>query len=80
MELVYLSGKDEIEFTKFMQTRSLTPSLPNYIRFYALHKAYKDKVMIMHVDRHWHKFRIAVRNGKFLGQLYSLISVVTMYL
>ncbi|OBZ91682.1 PDZ domain-containing protein C23G3.12c [Choanephora cucurbitarum] len=32
------------------------------IRFYALHKAYKDKVMIMHVDRHWHKFRIAVRN------------------
>lgn len=36
--------------------------------------------MIMHVDRHWHKFRIAVRNGKFLGQLYSLISVVTVYL
>ncbi|KAG0781776.1 hypothetical protein G6F22_009414 [Rhizopus arrhizus] len=34
------------------------------IRFYALHKAYKDKVMIMHVDRHWHKFRIAVRNDK----------------
>ncbi|KAI7905976.1 trypsin-like cysteine/serine peptidase domain-containing protein [Cokeromyces recurvatus] len=32
------------------------------IRFYALHKAYKDKVMIMHVDRHWHKFRLAVRN------------------
>ena len=31
-------------------------------RFYALHKAYKDKVMIMHVDRHWHKFRLAVRN------------------
>ncbi|KAG1470933.1 hypothetical protein G6F56_002406 [Rhizopus delemar] len=34
------------------------------IRFYALHKAYKDKVMIMHVDRHWHKFRLAVRNDK----------------
>ncbi|CAO3676150.1 unnamed protein product [Rhizopus microsporus] len=34
------------------------------IRFYALHKAYKDKVMIMHVDRHWHKFRIAVRNDQ----------------
>ncbi|CAO3702707.1 unnamed protein product [Rhizopus stolonifer] len=34
------------------------------IRFYALHKAYKDKVMIMHVDRHWHKFRLAIRNDK----------------
>ncbi|KAI8369306.1 trypsin-like cysteine/serine peptidase domain-containing protein [Radiomyces spectabilis] len=32
------------------------------IRFYALHKAYKDKVMIMQVDRHWHKFRLATRN------------------
>ncbi|KAI8059484.1 trypsin-like cysteine/serine peptidase domain-containing protein [Gongronella butleri] len=30
--------------------------------FYALHKAYKEKVMIMHVDRHWHLFRLAVRN------------------
>ncbi|KAI8338055.1 trypsin-like cysteine/serine peptidase domain-containing protein [Chlamydoabsidia padenii] len=32
------------------------------LRFYALHKAYKDKVMIMHVDRHWHPFRLATRN------------------
>ncbi|CAO3591787.1 unnamed protein product [Absidia cylindrospora] len=32
------------------------------IRFYSLHKAYKDKVMIMHVDRHWHPFRLATRN------------------
>ncbi|ORX44948.1 trypsin-like serine protease [Hesseltinella vesiculosa] len=30
--------------------------------FYALHKAYKEKVMIMHVDRHWHLFRLATRN------------------
>ncbi|KAI8990075.1 trypsin-like cysteine/serine peptidase domain-containing protein [Pilobolus umbonatus] len=32
------------------------------IRFYGLQKAYKDKVMIMHVDRHWHKYRVATRN------------------
>lgn len=24
--------------------------------------------MIMHVDRHWHKFRLAVRNGKKKAQ------------
>ncbi|CAO3614758.1 unnamed protein product [Cunninghamella echinulata] len=32
------------------------------IRFYSLHKAYKEKVMIMHIDRHWHPFRLAIRN------------------
>ncbi|KAL1915309.1 uncharacterized protein VTP21DRAFT_6767 [Calcarisporiella thermophila] len=32
------------------------------IRFYSLTKLYKEKVMIMHVDRHWHRFRIAERN------------------
>ncbi|CAO3590341.1 unnamed protein product [Absidia cylindrospora] len=32
------------------------------LRFYSLHKAYKDKVMIMHVDRHWHPFLLATRN------------------
>ena len=35
------------------------------IRFYTLQKAFKEKIMIMHVDRHWHKCRVAVRNGKF---------------
>ncbi|KAF9930264.1 hypothetical protein FBU30_000684 [Linnemannia zychae] len=34
------------------------------IRFYTLQKAFKEKIMIMHVDRHWHKCRIAVRNDK----------------
>ncbi|RCI03237.1 serine protease [Rhizopus stolonifer] len=34
------------------------------IRFYALSKAYKDKVMIMQVDRHWHKFKMFVRNDQ----------------
>ncbi|KAI9279637.1 trypsin-like cysteine/serine peptidase domain-containing protein [Sporodiniella umbellata] len=34
------------------------------IRFYALSKAYKDKVMIMQVDRHWHKFRMFERNDQ----------------
>ncbi|RUP06139.1 trypsin-like cysteine/serine peptidase domain-containing protein [Jimgerdemannia flammicorona] len=34
------------------------------IRFYSLTKAYKEKVMIMHVDRHWHKFRVAVRDAR----------------
>ncbi|RKP13918.1 hypothetical protein BJ684DRAFT_9380 [Piptocephalis cylindrospora] len=34
------------------------------VRFYSLAKAYKERVMIMHVDRHWHKFRLAIRNDK----------------
>ncbi|KAG0261686.1 hypothetical protein BG011_000782 [Mortierella polycephala] len=34
------------------------------IRFYTLQKAFKEKIMIMHVDRHWHKCRLAVRNDK----------------
>lgn len=33
------------------------------IRFYTLQKAFKEKIMIMHVDRHWHKCRMAIRNG-----------------
>ncbi|KAK3805581.1 MAG: trypsin-like cysteine/serine peptidase domain-containing protein [Benniella sp.] len=33
-------------------------------RFYTLQKAFKEKIMIMHVDRHWHKCRVAVRNDK----------------
>ncbi|RIA99361.1 trypsin-like cysteine/serine peptidase domain-containing protein [Glomus cerebriforme] len=32
------------------------------LRFYSLSKVYKEKVMIMHVDRHWHKFQVAVRD------------------
>ncbi|KAL1915204.1 uncharacterized protein VTP21DRAFT_7480 [Calcarisporiella thermophila] len=32
------------------------------IRFFSLSKTYKEKVMIMHVDRHWHSFRVAVRD------------------
>ncbi|KAG0083211.1 hypothetical protein BGZ92_010989 [Podila epicladia] len=32
------------------------------IRFYTLQKAFKEKIMIMHVDRHWHKCRLAIRN------------------
>ncbi|RKP07353.1 hypothetical protein THASP1DRAFT_30834 [Thamnocephalis sphaerospora] len=32
------------------------------IRFYSLAKAYKERVMIMHVDRHWHNYRMGVRN------------------
>ncbi|KAI8354712.1 trypsin-like cysteine/serine peptidase domain-containing protein [Mortierella sp. GBAus27b] len=34
------------------------------VRFYTLQKAFKEKIMIMHVDRHWHKCRVAVRNDK----------------
>lgn len=45
-------------------------------RFYALHKAYKDKVMIMHVDRHWHKFRLAVRNGKSTTAEFLYILII----
>jgi hypothetical protein len=36
------------------------------IRFYSLAKVYKEKVMIMHVDRHWHKFQVATRDGKLI--------------
>ncbi|KAG0011990.1 serine protease, partial [Entomortierella chlamydospora] len=32
------------------------------IRFYTLQRAFKEKIMIMHVDRHYHKCRVAVRN------------------
>ncbi|KAI9593688.1 hypothetical protein BDF19DRAFT_447571 [Syncephalis fuscata] len=32
------------------------------IRFYSLSKAYKERMMIMHVDRHWHNYRMGVRN------------------
>ncbi|KAG0347221.1 hypothetical protein BG005_000313 [Podila minutissima] len=32
------------------------------VRFYTLQKAFKEKIMIMHVDRHWHKCRLAIRN------------------
>ena len=54
MGLVFLLGNEDVKHNHRY----------SYVyRFYALHKAYKDKVMIMHVDRHWHKFRIAVRNG-----------------
>ncbi|KAI8580689.1 hypothetical protein K450DRAFT_173290 [Umbelopsis ramanniana AG] len=34
------------------------------IRYYSLQKAYKEKVMVMHVDRHWHQFRVATRNDE----------------
>ncbi|KAF9168067.1 serine protease [Actinomortierella ambigua] len=34
------------------------------IRFYTLQKAFKEKIMIMHVDRHWHRARVAVRNDR----------------
>ncbi|KAL0079035.1 trypsin-like cysteine/serine peptidase domain-containing protein [Phycomyces blakesleeanus] len=47
-------------FVNAMQTLPDGSRVP--IRFYSLQKAYKDKIMIMHVDRHWHKFRVAVRN------------------
>ncbi|KAI8085430.1 trypsin-like cysteine/serine peptidase domain-containing protein [Thamnidium elegans] len=47
-------------FIEAMKTLADGARVP--VRFYALHKAYKDKVMIMHVDRHWHKFRLAIRN------------------
>ncbi|KAL0096820.1 hypothetical protein J3Q64DRAFT_1856306 [Phycomyces blakesleeanus] len=32
------------------------------IRYYSLSRALKDKVMILHVDHTWHKFRMAIRN------------------
>ncbi|ORZ15704.1 hypothetical protein BCR42DRAFT_41656 [Absidia repens] len=32
------------------------------IRFYSLSRAMKDRVMLLHVDRRWHRFCLAVRN------------------
>lgn len=75
MELAYLSGKIWI-----YDIHANWIINPDYTRFYALHKAYKDKVMIMHVDRHWHKFRLSVRNGKLLHRLYSVIHVLIIHL
>lgn len=59
--------------------RLLTYTYILFCRYYSLHKAYKDKVMIMHVDRHWHKFRVAVRNGRdFPSSLaFSLYTLLT---
>ncbi|RKP23705.1 trypsin-like cysteine/serine peptidase domain-containing protein, partial [Syncephalis pseudoplumigaleata] len=34
------------------------------VRFYSLSKAYKERIMIMHVDRHWHNYRMGIRNDK----------------
>lgn len=53
-------------FIDAMQTLPDGARVP--LRFYSLHKAYKDKVMIMHVDRHWHDFRLATRDGKLLEE------------
>ncbi|KAI9311470.1 hypothetical protein BX666DRAFT_1995435 [Dichotomocladium elegans] len=47
-------------FIEAMQTLPDGARVP--LRYYGLHKPYKEKVMIMNVDRHWHKFRLAVRN------------------
>ncbi|KAG9065897.1 serine protease [Linnemannia hyalina] len=49
----------------FVQALSTLPDGARVpIRFYTLQKAFKEKIMIMHVDRHWHKCRMAVRNDK----------------
>ncbi|ORX94491.1 trypsin-like serine protease [Basidiobolus meristosporus CBS 931.73] len=32
------------------------------IRYYSLSKVYKERLMIMNVDRHWHNFRVAKRD------------------
>ncbi|ORX79953.1 trypsin-like serine protease [Basidiobolus meristosporus CBS 931.73] len=34
------------------------------IRYYSLSKVYKERLMIMHVDRHWHNFRMAERDDQ----------------
>ncbi|KAF9908800.1 hypothetical protein EC991_009503 [Linnemannia zychae] len=49
----------------FIQALSTLPDGARVpIRFYTLQKAFKEKIMIMHVDRHWHKCRLAIRNDK----------------
>ncbi|KAI8343027.1 hypothetical protein BC941DRAFT_465199 [Chlamydoabsidia padenii] len=34
------------------------------IRFYSLSRAMKDRVMLLHVDRRWHRFSLAIRNDQ----------------
>ncbi|KAI8097081.1 uncharacterized protein BX664DRAFT_72534 [Halteromyces radiatus] len=34
------------------------------IRFYSLSRAKKDRVMLVHVDRRWHRFCLAIRNDR----------------
>ncbi|CAJ0752714.1 22115_t:CDS:2 [Entrophospora sp. SA101] len=47
------------EFIEVMKTLPDGARVP--IRFYSLSKIHKEYVTIMHVDRHWHKFQVAVR-------------------
>lgn len=42
----------------------LTPFHSYHNRFYSLAASLKDKVMVIHVDRHWHPCRQATRNGE----------------
>jgi S1-C subfamily serine protease len=35
------------------------------IRYYSLSRPMKMKVMVLHMDWRWHKFQIAIRNGKY---------------
>nr|CAG8646912.1 9767_t:CDS:2 [Entrophospora candida] len=46
------------EFIEVMKTLPDGARVP--IRFYSLSKIHKEYVTIMHVDRHWHKFQVAV--------------------
>jgi S1-C subfamily serine protease len=40
------------------------------INFYHMSNVNKEKTSILHMDRHWHKFKIAVRDGMFLVFTY----------
>ncbi|CAG8506021.1 3909_t:CDS:2 [Cetraspora pellucida] len=48
------------EFINVMKTLPDGARVP--IRFYSLSKIHKEYVTIMNVDRHWHKFQVAVRD------------------
>ncbi|KAI9018755.1 hypothetical protein CLU79DRAFT_837028 [Phycomyces nitens] len=48
------------------------------IRYYSLSRPLKDKVMILHVDRTWHKFRMAIRNDTTGVWDYHNLGVLSM--
>lgn len=42
------------------------------VRYYNIAKVYQEKVAVVHVDRSWHPFRMATRNGKgIVKRLYN---------
>lgn len=68
------------DFVRVFQTLPDGARVP--VRFYSLAASLKEKVMVIHVDRHWHTCRLGIRNGKktkFCLIDYRLLSTLSKY-